>query len=175
MPGPRGGVPTTALPCLTTFGSGRRTSNRAGPATLSPGCGDDPSVIEQVRQTLVGLTRDDAKRRAALSAALADRAIVRRSVAAEVLAEVGDEGQRPALRMLLRDPEEPVRYRVALSLAPRGERAAVGVLIDLLDRVSADEAWQIEELLLLAGENPPQAELGSTPAERRKCRQAWAA
>jgi HEAT repeat protein len=135
---------------------------------------DDPGVIDQVRQTLVTLTREDARGRAALSSALADRVIVRRGIAAEVLVEVGEEGQRPALRKLLRDPEETVRYRVALALAPRGEKGAVGVLIDLLDRVGRDEAWQIEELLRrLAGEDSPQAELGSTPADRRKCREAW--
>ena len=61
-----------------------------------------------------------AGHRAALCVALDDRVVVRRSMAAEVLAEVGEEGQRLALRKLLRDPEESVRYRVALSLAPRG-------------------------------------------------------
>jgi HEAT repeat protein len=137
---------------------------------------DDQSVIDEVRQVLVALTREEAKGRAALAAALTDRAAIRRGVAAEALAEVGGNQHRPALRKLLQDSEEMVRFRVALRLAPRGEKQAVGVLIDLIDHVADEQVWQIEELLRrLAGDSPPATELGTTPADRRKCREAWAA
>src|SRR5262249_58653472 len=120
-----------------------------------------------VRQVLVALTREEAKGRAALAAALTDRAAIRRGVAAEALAEVGGNEHRPALRKLLQDSEEMVRFRVALRLAPRGEKQAVGVLIDLIDHVADEQAWQIEgQLRRLAGGSPPATQLRTTPPDR---------
>src|SRR5205823_3418809 len=52
----------------------------------------------------------------ALLAALADKMPLRRAVAAEVLAAVGDANHRAAVRKLLTDPHRGVRLHVAVAL-----------------------------------------------------------
>ena len=137
---------------------------------------DDATVVEEVRRTLTVLARTDHRARTTLAAALADGVPQRRSVAAEALAELHRPEHLPALRKLLRDPEVSVRYRVALCLVTGGDRQAVPVLIDTLDRVSDSQVWQADELLRrLAGDRGPDAALGGSGATRRKYRDAWLA
>jgi hypothetical protein len=57
-----------------------------------------------------------------------------------------------------------------------GEREAVPVLIDLLPVASDEQLGQIEDVLTqLAGDSAPEILWGTEEAEKRKCRDAWAA
>jgi hypothetical protein len=137
---------------------------------------DDESVVDEVRLALTAVAVRDGKPEPALLKALDDRNALKRATAAEALCRSGAAGQRPALRKLLDDPEPVVRLRVALCLVALKDRASVPVLIALLGDLPTHQLWQVEDILyLLAGDQAPQVALGSDPASRRKCREAWEA
>lgn len=139
---------------------------------------DDDSVVEELRRTLAMGAHRDARARTALAAALSDRVLQRRAVAAEALAAEATRwpDYLPALRKLLRDPEPAVRFRTALALAPLAERATVPTLIDLLDRLPDEQTLQAEDVLRrLAGDKAPAADPGAGGATRRKVRDGWSA
>src|SRR5205823_3781092 len=64
---------------------------------------EDDQVLEEVAATLVAVAVKDGKADPAILKALTDDVPARRAVAAEVLAQVGGEEQRPAVRKLLKD------------------------------------------------------------------------
>jgi HEAT repeat protein len=136
---------------------------------------DDDTVLTEVQSTLARLALRENQPDAALLAALADPLPLRRASAAVALCRGGGPPQIPAVRKLLDDPRPTVRLRVALALADLHEEAAVPVLIALLDLVPVDQGKRIiEQLETVAGGQAPGVPPGNTPAERHKCRDAWA-
>ncbi len=131
---------------------------------------------EEVRHALGRLALKDGKLDPHLRRALADAQPLMRASAARAMIEGGGADGRDAGRKLLTDEAPLVRLHVALALARAGEREAVPVLIDLLAVLSGDLRDLAEDSLYpLAGDSAPEVAAGETPAERRKCRDAWAA
>jgi HEAT repeat protein len=136
---------------------------------------EDDTLSSEVEKSLVALARRQGKPEPALVRALTDPQPLLRSTAAEALAKGGGAEGRTAVRQLLQDKASEVRLRVALALAQAQERDAVPVLIDLLTVLPSDQLGQAEDALYqLAGDSAPAASLGEKPAERQKCRDAWA-
>jgi HEAT repeat protein len=137
---------------------------------------DDDTVAEEVRNSLVALAFQNGKPDRALVAALLDKQPARRVVAAEALIQAGITNQKKVLLDLLqKDPELPVRLRVAIALAGAREKEAVPVLIDLLPKLPEDDATRAEEILSrLAGEKGPTVALGNDAASKKKAQEAWA-
>jgi HEAT repeat protein len=134
------------------------------------------TMTAEVQEALTALALRDGKVEPALVRALDDKLAVRRAAAAEALSRAGGLEIRPTLRKLLKDADLTVRLRVALTLATAQEKEAVAVLIDLLADLPGDQVGQAHELLyLLAGEKAPKESPGGNEAERKKCRDAWAA
>ncbi|HTU19218.1 MAG TPA: HEAT repeat domain-containing protein [Gemmataceae bacterium] len=131
---------------------------------------------DEVTKTLAILAVRDGKLDAALVRALADSLPRIRAAAAEALVQGGGKQGRDAVRALLNDKAPAVRLRVALALAPSGEREAVPVLIDLLVSASEEQVGQVEAILTqLAGETAPDTSWGTATSDKIKCRDAWAA
>jgi DNA-binding beta-propeller fold protein YncE len=69
-----------------------------------------------------------------------------------------------------------VRMRVALALALARDKDGVPVLIDLLPVLPGEHVGQVEDTLYqLAGDTAPEVSLGTEAADKKKCRDAWAA
>jgi HEAT repeat protein len=133
-------------------------------------------IALDVEDALLALGVSDGKPDPALEPALADALGVKRAAAAMVLARRAGPEFRPAVRKLLHDPDDAVRFRVALALGAGGDRDAVPALIDQLADLPTELAWQAEDALRrLAGEKSPDVPLGEGDEPRRKCRDAWAA
>ncbi|HTU90121.1 MAG TPA: hypothetical protein VMF69_08610, partial [Gemmataceae bacterium] len=136
---------------------------------------EDDIREDEVRKSLIFLTRRDGQLNPALLRGLADTQAKVRAVAAEALIEGGGEG-RAAVRKLLQEDEPSVRLRLALAIARAGEREGVSVLIDLLPLLAAEEYDQAEEgLYQLAGDTAPEMPKGAESDDKKKCRDAWAA
>lgn len=137
---------------------------------------DNEAVVEEIGQALRLVQRRDPETLTLLKAALSDKAPQRRSLAADVLAEVGAADVLPELRKLLRDADPGVRWKAGLGLAQRQERAAVPVLIDLLAVLPVERGWTIEDVLRrLAADRGPTVALDASDEGRKKCRDLWAA
>lgn len=132
-------------------------------------------VTEDVQTALVAVARPDGRPDPIFLANLTSPVPARRSAAAVTLCRAGAVEQRPAVRKLLRDEDSTVCLQVAEELAIAGDREAVPVLIDLLGRMSPEQAGRAEDLLYrLAGAQAPQVPLGDDAAGRRRCLDAWA-
>jgi HEAT repeat protein len=152
----------------------RRPAEAAGVLLAYVPFAEDASVVDEVRDTMARLARTGDPARQTLRAALREPDRLRRLTAAEALCQARLADALPAVGKLLQDPEPGVRLRAALALAGCGDRKAVAVLIDLLAEVPPDLAGQAEEFLRrLADQQAPAVALGSDPAGRRKCRDAW--
>jgi HEAT repeat protein len=137
---------------------------------------EDETLADDTQKSLVALARRESKPHPALLRALTDKSASLRATVAEVLVQGGGPEGRAAARKLLTDDSADVRLRVALTMAKARERDGVPVLIDLLTVLSLDQAAQVEDSLhQLAGDSSPDVSIGSEPAERKKCRDAWAA
>jgi hypothetical protein len=135
---------------------------------------EDEHLAGAVQKALTTLTVPGGKVDPSLVRALDDALPVRRAVAAEVLAGLGDATYLPALRKLLQDPDPAVRLCVAVALVHAREKAAVPVLIDLAASLPQEQAWQAEDILQrLAGTQAPRAGPVGDPAARQKHRDAW--
>ncbi|HZT82898.1 MAG TPA: HEAT repeat domain-containing protein [Gemmataceae bacterium] len=135
---------------------------------------DDESIAAEVQAALNLVALRDGKPDPAVLKALEDKSPVRRAAAAEALAQ--SFAHRDTARKLLKDKDPSVRVKVALALANAQDLAAVPVLIDQLAELPPDQASQAEAFLReLAGEKGPKESLGKGDAERKKCRDAWAA
>ncbi len=133
------------------------------------------TLSAEAQRALDLLATRDGKAEPAVLQALEDRLPLRRAAAAAALARVGGEGQRPAVRKLLKDPDAEVRLRVALALTGAHDREAVPTLIDLLAELPPKQVWQAQEVLyVLAGDSPPEKP-GNSDEERKRNRDAWAA
>lgn len=112
-------------------------------------------TLDEVQTTLTAVAVRQGKPETVLVAGLQAKDAVTRGVAAAALARGGASA---SARPLLQDADLSVRLRVALALALAREREAVPVLIALLERLPAEQAWPIEDVLLrLAGEKAPPA------------------
>jgi HEAT repeat protein len=109
-----------------------------------------------------------------LREALHDPHPIRRGAAGYVLGRSRDPRVRDAVRPLLADKEPRVRFLAAQGLLGGRDKAAVPVLIALLNEVPKDMTWQVEDCLLrLAGGQAPAA-LGAAADDGDKRRSAWA-
>jgi hypothetical protein len=106
-------------------------------------------------------------------AALRDKLPARRRAAAVGLALTGVEDALPDVRKLLTDGDSGVRLGVALALLRRKEKAAVPVLIALVEQADESAALAEETLSALAGDGPPALAKGDTAEARRRRRDAW--
>jgi HEAT repeat protein len=138
---------------------------------------DDESVEQEVLGCLTLLSVRDARIDPVLVSALHDPLPPRRAAAAHVLGRVGTREDCEAVRKLLADPVPKVRLRAAEGLLAAGDRAAVPVLIDLLDKAPDSWAWRVEELLhRVAGDKGPELPPGDDLAgARKKAAAAWSA
>jgi HEAT repeat protein len=137
---------------------------------------EDDQVLEEVASTLISIAVKEGKADAAIVKALTDEVPIRRAVSAEVLAQVGGDEQRPAVRKLLKDPKPSVRLRTALALAQYQDAEAVPVLIGLLSETPPVQARQIEEFLMgLAGEWSIAVPQGNDGIARKLRREMWTA
>ncbi len=137
---------------------------------------DDALMQWEVVQALRSLAARHATPPAALVSALSDREPRRRAAAAEILAPVGKEEVRTAVRKLLADPEPAVRLRAAVALGCTADRQAVPVLIELVGELPPGQRWQAEEILhRLAGAAAPPPKPGAGAAAREPDREAWRA
>jgi hypothetical protein len=127
--------------------------------------------VDEILDTLCRLAVHHGNVRPELLAALEDPAPERRAAAAVVAACLGDAPQRGLVRALLADPEPVVRYRAAQGLLAARDKAAVPVLVGLLQAELA-LAERAESLLLaVAGKDAPTLPV----KERAKSHAAWSA
>jgi HEAT repeat protein len=136
---------------------------------------DSETVADELRTALTALAARAGEADKALVAALASKSAARRGSAAEALTRAGVKGQRAAVRQLLSDPDPEVRLRVATALANARDKEAIPVMIALLEVLPRPQVSLAEDLLyrLAEGQLPPAVSLGTTAAERKKCRAAW--
>jgi HEAT repeat protein/outer membrane protein assembly factor BamB len=137
---------------------------------------EDENLATEVQKSLTALALHDGKLDPVLLRTLSDTQPQMRAIAAEALIQGGGAEGRAAARKLLKDDAPAIRMRVALALAMARERDGVTVMIDLLPVLPADQVGQVEEALYqLAGDTAPDVPLGAGAAEKKKCRDAWAA
>jgi HEAT repeat protein len=138
---------------------------------------ENENLIEEIKKSLAVLAVRDGKLDAAVVRALADDLSAIRATAAEALVKGGGKDGIAAARRLLRDDAAAaVKLRVALALAQVGDKESVPVLIDLLTVLPIEQVGEAEAALhQLAGEAAPETALGTTAAEKKKCREAWSA
>ncbi|MBI2804363.1 MAG: PQQ-binding-like beta-propeller repeat protein [Planctomycetes bacterium] len=136
---------------------------------------EQDGLVEELRIALTRLGVKDGKADPQLRAALADRAPVRRAIAAEVLTRIAYADHKAALHKTLADPDPVVRFRLARALAMTRHREAIPVLINSIPDLPVNVAWQAEDFLFkLAGKiAPPPVAMGNAPEARGKCRDAW--
>lgn len=137
---------------------------------------EDDRVVEEITTALAETALRNGKPEAALLKALQDPLPIRRVVAGEVLAKVGGDAERIAVRKLLQDPKPTVRLRVALTLAQYHDAEVVPVLIALIAELPPAQAHPIEEFLAgLAGEWAIAVPQGDDAMARRLRRELWMA
>jgi HEAT repeat protein len=137
---------------------------------------EDDQVAEEIGRALQAVAQRNNKPDPGLLEALKDSVPIRRAVAAEVLARTGTDTARAAVRPLLQDARPTVRLRTALALAQSHDAEAVGVLINLLGDVPAQQSAQIEAVLTeLAGDWKIAVPAGNDDLARRMRRETWAA
>lgn len=145
---------------------------KVAPLPFAPN--EDP--VGEVQRTLAQVAVRDGKPEAVLVGALADHRAWRRAAAAEALAAAGAAKSCPTVYQLLQDPDPARRLCLARALTFHADKEAVPALIGLLDELPTDAGWQAEELLYrLAGDQAPRASPGPRAANKRKCRDTWAA
>ncbi len=136
-------------------------------------CAENEEMIAELSRVLVEVGVVDGKADAALKKALDDRAGIRRAVAAVALRRGGIVDVFPALRGLLLDKDIEVRRRVALELAQAGDKEGGVTLSGMLEDLTDERAWEIEEQLeRIAGGKAP-AETTARSIDWKKVAGAW--
>jgi hypothetical protein len=137
---------------------------------------EDEVLEEDLLATLRVVGLRDGKPEAALLANLRDGKPVRRAAAAFVLGRLAAADRPAGVAALLADSDARVRFRAAQALLAGKEKAAVPVLVALLEEGPASLAYAAEGMLgRIAGEDAPRVWLGSgDDEERKRCRSAWA-
>jgi HEAT repeat protein len=142
-----------------------------------PLAGDDDEVQEAFMGALAAVGLKGGKVDEAVAAAATDKDPARRAAAAFVLARAGAD-QRGAVRRLLKDPDDRVRYQAATALVQARDQAAVDALITLLTSKRENLIWQSEDLLLrvaaAGGEKSPPTLDASTAESRARGKEEWA-
>jgi hypothetical protein len=135
------------------------------------------SVVEAIGDALEQVAVKDGKADPTVVKALEDKSGLRRAAAAVALVHAGSKDQMSAVRKLLDDRDSKVRLHVAVALVLSKDKEAVPALIDLLGDLPAnDGGYEAEDILrTLAEAASPDVPLGKDAAERKKCRDAWAA
>ncbi len=127
-----------------------------------------------VIETLARIGVKDGRPTSALVAAQRDGVALRRAVAGAAIARAGDADARGTAIAQLADPEPFVRMRIALALLDRGEPAALPVLIRLLGELPLDQAYAVENaLVVVAGGSAPGEWFDARPASRKQAVAAW--
>lgn len=133
----------------------------------------DPEVEEEIWYGVDGLVAKDVKTRQEIAHFLRNAIPERRALAGCLLSRIGDAKEKEQARDLLKDSQAIVRLRTAQGLLAGADKAAVPVLIGLLDHSSSLIIWQAEELLRWAAGNP--AVYGETVpgVKQRPSRSEW--
>jgi HEAT repeat protein len=135
---------------------------------------EDDRMRGEVQDALSILAVRNGKVDPALIHALEDPMPVRRAVAAEVIASVGQAKHLPALRKLLADFSRAVRLSVAIALVHAREKEAVPALIDLAADSAPGQRGEAADILeRLAGPQAPKIVTANDEASRAKYRAAW--
>jgi HEAT repeat protein len=135
-------------------------------------CTEDEDMIGHIERLLGSVGVVDGKAEEVLVKALEDRKGVRRAAAAVALWR-GHADVLPAVRKLLADKDVEVRRRVAGELASAGDKEAVATLVALLETLSEERAWEIEEQLeRFAGDKAP-AIVHESPVNWKNVAGAW--
>jgi hypothetical protein len=135
----------------------------------------DDEEEETVWFGLSRLAADNSRILALLPPALKDPCSNRRGFAACVVGRLGNAEQRAAVCALLKDANPTVRLRAAQGLLAAGDKSGLPALLPLLTEGSIEVAWQAEELLHWAADEPPKATVGTGSRQaREECRKAWA-
>jgi hypothetical protein len=134
---------------------------------------NDENVAEAIVDALGIVGISGAKADPVVTAGLTANDPVVRAAAATVLARLPE--QRPAVRRLLTDADNRVRFTAARALFNMGDKSAVPTLIPLLAEAPEAIAVQSEDLLcrLLGDKEPPAGLDTRSAAGRRQCAQAW--
>jgi HEAT repeat protein len=133
-------------------------------------------IEEEVLGAVLALGSRDGKIDTAVLTGLKDQLPVRRAAAALVLGRLGDAAQQAEVRKLLMEADPTVRLRAAQGLLAARDKAALPILIDLLQSGTTQVAQTAEDLLRnVAGDRAPTVFLGEADATRAKARQTWAA
>jgi HEAT repeat protein len=136
---------------------------------------EDESIAEEIANTLNDVGLRAGKPDPGLIKALDDPIPIRRAYAAAVLAKVGGNELRPAVRKLLHDAKPSVRLRTALALTQFEDLEAVPALINLLGEMPQEQTKSAEEYLSqLAGEWSVVTPKGDDAVARRMRKEAWA-
>lgn len=139
-----------------------------------PTAGEE-SLQEAVFEALATVGIRDGKIDPELRTALRDKDTLRRLAATYVYGKRAPS-ERKALKPLLTDPDDRVRFQAATALLPAGERLAVDTLIGLVGGPSDDLAGRSEDLLgRIAGDQSPETPGVADPAKRRQTQQIWEA
>lgn len=134
----------------------------------------DHAVVDEICIALGHTALSGGKVVPELHKALEDKLAVKRAAAAEALVRAAVKEELPGVRRLLKDPEPTVRLRAGLSLARLYEKETLPVLVELLEHLTPDQLWPVEDILVrLAGEKSPQVSLGTTEPSRKAARDAW--
>jgi len=107
-------------------------------------------------------------------AALKDKDVSRRAIAALIVGSYGDADQRKLAAKLITDEAPLVRFRAVQGMILAHDKSAMPVLLELLDKGPLNLALQAEDLLgIIAREKGPTAPLGDSKELRQKCHAAW--
>ncbi|HZV05733.1 MAG TPA: HEAT repeat domain-containing protein [Gemmataceae bacterium] len=137
---------------------------------------DDETVVQEIETALLTIGIHDGSLDSALVRALSDAAPIRRSVAAQVICQIGGSPGRSFVRPLLKDAKPSVRMQAALSLTDLHDAEAMPVLIDLIAVLPPEGRKRVEDYLAeLAGEWAVKTPQGSDDLSARLRRELWSA
>jgi HEAT repeat protein len=135
---------------------------------------DDETVVQEIETALHTIGIHDGSLDSALVRALSDAAPIRRSVAAQVICQIGGSAGRSFVRPLLKDAKPSVRMHAALSLTDLHDAEAMPVLIDLIALLPPEGRKRVEDYLAeLAGEWAVKTPQGSDDLSARLRRELW--
>ncbi len=137
----------------------------------------DDYVVEEINRALALLTVGKAKVDPEILAGLEDKSPTIRQGAGQALVAAEVKKYYPRVRKLLQDPDWKVRVKVAMAFLSSKQKDAsdvLPVLIKALEHLDPEDLWEAEAALVqLAGKDTPQVSLGTTPATKKVCREAW--
>jgi hypothetical protein len=134
----------------------------------------DRDVEEAALSALWYLGVQDRKLVPALRAALEDKAVSRRAAAALIAGRFGSEEERVRVKKLFADTDPIVRFRAAQGCLAAGDKAALPVLLGLVEGGPLELAQQAEDFLKeLAGDKAPALTVGEDKEQRKRCRETW--